>query len=318
MATPNSVSRQRIDSIRTFNRFYTRRIGVVGAGLLDTGYSLTEVRVLYEIAHRDEVLAADLVRDLALDAGYLSRILLRFRERGWLTRERSQADGRRSQLLLTPRGKKMAASLEARARGEIGKLLAPLPVGQQVRLQSHLESVQALLGGATAGSPGITLREHRAGDMGWIIQQHGALYTQEYGWNEQFEALVAGICVNFLRNFDPSCERCWIAECAGVAVGCIMLVRSSRTIGKLRLLLVDPSQRGRGIGDKLVTECLAFARAAGYRKIVLWTQRNLAAARRIYEAHGFKLVKSEPHDSFGAKLVGEFWELPLLPARRSK
>jgi DNA-binding MarR family transcriptional regulator/N-acetylglutamate synthase-like GNAT family acetyltransferase len=318
MATPNSVSRQRVDSIRTFNRFYTGKIGVLGAGLLDTGYSLTEVRVLYEIAHRDQVLAADLVRELALDAGYLSRILLRFRQRGWLTRERSQSDGRRSLLRLTPRGTKMAASLEARAREEIGELLAPLPVDQQVKLQSHLEGVQTLLGSTPVQHRDITLREHRAGDMGWIIQQHGALYAQEYGWNEQFEALVAEICVKFLRSFDPSCERCWIAECAGVAVGCIMLVRSSRTIGKLRLLLVDPSQRGRGIGDKLVTECLAFAREAGYRKIVLWTQRNLGAARRIYEAHGFRLVKSEPHESFGAKLVGEFWELPLLRDRRNE
>lgn len=318
MSTPARTSAQRIDTVRAFNRFYTQRIGMLRGGLLDSDHSLTEVRVLYEIAHRDNMLAIDLVRDLGLDAGYLSRILARFQKRGWVTRKRSGEDARKSFISLTPRGKKLFASLDARARDEIGQLLAPLPVEQQAKLQGHLENVQALLGNAQRQSAEITLREHRPGDIGWIIHKHGLLYAQEYGWNGEFEALVAEICAKFIRSFDPSGERCWIAERDGAPVGCIMLVRHSRTIAKLRLLLVDPSQRGRGVGEKLVNECLGFARASGYRKVVLWTQSILTAARRIYEAHGFKLVKSGPHESFGAQLIGETWELDVRTSSREE
>ncbi|HKE96679.1 MAG TPA: helix-turn-helix domain-containing GNAT family N-acetyltransferase [Povalibacter sp.] len=314
MPSPVRTTEQRIRSVREFNRFYTQRIGVLGAGHLDSEYTLTEVRVLYEIAHRERPLATDLVRDLALDAGYLSRILATFSRRGWLKRERSSNDGRKSFLHLTPKGKAAFQSLDGRARDEIGSLLAPLSSEKQVKLQGHLQNVQTLLGMAQDEKQELTLREHRAGDMGWIVHKHGALYAQEYGWNTDFEALVAEICAKFLRDYDPSGERCWIAERDGVPVGCIMLVRHSRTVAKLRLLLVDPSQRGMGVGGKLVEECLAFARAAGYRKVTLWTQSNLNAARRIYEAHGFKRVASEPHESFGAKLVAETWELSLRAA----
>jgi DNA-binding MarR family transcriptional regulator/N-acetylglutamate synthase-like GNAT family acetyltransferase len=265
--------------------------------------------VLYEIAHRQDALAIDLVRDLGLDAGYLSRILGRFQKRGWLTRKRSHNDGRKSLLRLTPRGQRIFASLEKHAQEEIGQLLAPLPSEHQAKLQGHLENVQALLGASRKEGAAITLRQHRPGDIGWIVHKHGLLYAHEYGWNEQFEALVADICSKFLRSFDASGERCWIAERDGESVGCIMLVRHSRTIAKLRLLLVDPAQRGQGVGEKLVDECLRFAREAGYRKVMLWTQSILTGARRIYEAKGFKLVQSDVHTNFGAKLTGETWEL---------
>lgn len=300
-----------IDAMREFNRFYTQKIGVLRAGLLDSDCTLTEVRVLYEIAHRQRPLASDLVRDLGLDAGYLSRILAKFARRGWLKRERSGEDARKAHLHLTAKGKSAFQSLDARARDEIGALLAPLPREKQAKLHGHLQNVQSLLSAELAPSGGLTLREHRPGDMGWIVQKHGALYTQEYGWNDEFEALVAEICAKFLREFDPAVERCWIAERDAVPVGCIMLVRHSRTIAKLRLLLVDPSQRGLGVGNALVQECLAFARAAGYRKMTLWTQSILGAARKLYEGHGFRKVASQPHASFGAKLVAETWELDL-------
>lgn len=311
MGEARQVSQQRISTVREFNRFYTQRIGVLREGWLDAEYPLTEVRVLYEIANRENALANDLVRDLGLDAGYLSRILARFQQRGWIKRERSTADARKSHLRLTAKGRKVFASLDSRAREEIGALLAPLPVEQQERLQSHLQNAQTLLSAAPQTSTAVTLREHRPGDIGWIIQRHGVLYAQHYGWTIEFEGLVAGICAKFIENFDAARERCWIAENHGVPVGCIMLVRHSSAVAKLRLLLVEPGQRGSGVGSMLVTECLNFARAAGYRSVTLWTQSILSAARRIYEAAGFKLVKSEPHTSFGAKLVGETWELTL-------
>ncbi|HEY7642628.1 MAG TPA: bifunctional helix-turn-helix transcriptional regulator/GNAT family N-acetyltransferase [Steroidobacteraceae bacterium] len=302
---------QHISAVREFNRFYTQRIGVLNGGLLDSDYTLTEVRVLYEIAHRQRPLASDLVRDLALDAGYLSRILAKFARRGWLKRERSGDDARKAHLHLTAKGRAIFQSLDVKARDEIGALLAPLPLDQQLQLQGHLQNVQSLLGARATTDRELTLREQRPGDMGWIVQKHGALYAQEYGWNGEFEALVAEICAKFLRELDPAAERCWIAERAGVPVGCIMLVRHSRTVAKLRLLLVDPSQRGMGVGNALVAACLAFARQAGYRKVTLWTQSILSSARKLYEAHGFRKVASEPHQSFGAKLVAETWDLDL-------
>jgi DNA-binding MarR family transcriptional regulator/GNAT superfamily N-acetyltransferase len=307
----SQVPEQRIATVRAFNRFYTNKIGLLRAGHLDSDLSLTEVRVLYELAHRPGVLASDLVQELRLDAGYLSRILARFQKKGWLSRKRAQDDGRKALLELTARGRKAFAPLDARAHDEIGELLAPLPPERQATLQGCLERVQALLGDAPVSSSPTILREHRAGDIGWIIQKHGEVYAREYGWDAQFEALVAEICVQFLRKFDPSGERCWIAERDGAPVGSIMLVRHSRTVAKLRLLLVDPGQRGRGVGEKLVDECLRFARAVGYRKVTLWTQSILTGARRIYEAKGFKLVKTEPHEGFGASLVGETWDLAL-------
>jgi DNA-binding MarR family transcriptional regulator/N-acetylglutamate synthase-like GNAT family acetyltransferase len=313
---PSRPAAPHIDAVREFNRFYTQKIGVLRAGLLDTDYTLTEVRVLYEVAHRERPLASDLVRDLALDAGYLSRILAKFARRGWLKRERSGDDARKAYLHLTAKGKAVFRSLDTRARDEIGALLEPLPQDQQAQLHGHLQNVQSLLSAQSPRTGELTLREHRAGDMGWIVQKHGALYTQEYGWNGEFEALVAEICAKFLRELDPAAERCWIAERDGVAVGCIMLVRHSRTVAKLRLLLVDPSQRGLGVGNKLVEACLAFARGAGYRKVTLWTQSILSAARKLYEGHGFRKIESHAHESFGAKLIAETWELDLQAPSR--
>jgi DNA-binding MarR family transcriptional regulator/GNAT superfamily N-acetyltransferase len=306
---------QRIATVRQFNRFYTQRIGVLGSGLLGTEYSLTEVRVLYELAQRTDALAVDLVRDLRLDAGYMSRILARFQKRGWLQRERSTDDTRRSFLKLTAKGRKAFAALDARARDEVGDMLEPLSAEQQARLQSHLEGVQAILGNDVVTRSEIIVRTHRPGDIGWIIRQHGMVYAYEYGWDVTFEALVAEICSKFIQNFDPTAERCWIAERSGVPIGCIMLVRHSRAVAKLRLLLVESSERGTGVGNKLVAECSEFARRCGYRTITLWTQSILTGARRLYESHGFKLVKSEPHASFGVKLVGETWELSLTESR---
>jgi DNA-binding MarR family transcriptional regulator/N-acetylglutamate synthase-like GNAT family acetyltransferase len=305
-----------VSAVREFNRFYTQKIGVLRGGLLDSDYTLTEVRVLYEIAHRQRPLASDLVRDLALDAGYLSRILAKFARRGWLKRERSGDDARKAHLHLTARGRAVFQSLDVRARDEIGELLSPLPPEKQLQLQGHLQNVQSLLGARPAANRELVLREHRPGDMGWIVHKHGELYAAEYGWNGDFEALVAEICARFLRELDPSGERCWIAERAGLPVGCIMLVRHSRTVAKLRLLLVDPSQRGMGVGNALVEACLAFAREAGYRKVTLWTQSILVAARKLYEAHGFRKVDSHSHESFGAKLVAETWDLDF-PRERS-
>ena len=308
-----TVAAEHISTVREFNRFYTQKIGVLGAGLLDTGYTLSEARVLYEIANREDALANDLVRDLGFDAGYLSRILAKFQQRAWIKRERSTQDARKSHLRLTPKGRKVFASLDRRARDEVRELLTPLPAADQQRLQSHLQGITTLLNQAPANTADVSLREHRAGDMGWIVQRHGMLYAQQFGWTLQFEGLVAGICAGFIEHFDADRERCWIAERNGAPVGCIMLVKHSSAVAKLRLLLVEPSERGKGVGAMLVNECVSFARAAGYSSMTLWTQSILASARHLYETAGFRLVKSEPHTSFGADLVGETWELSLRP-----
>ena len=305
------VSPQHIHTIREFNRFYTQKIGVLGGGLLDTEYSLTEARVLYELANREEVLANDLVRDLELDAGYVSRILSRFQQRALIKRERSAQDARKSHVRLTAKGRKLFAALDNRACDEVRELLLPLPASEQQRLQANLLNIQALLGKSPPMSTGVTVRKHRIGDMGWITQRHGVLYAEQFGWTIEFEGLVGGICAKFIENFDPERERCWIAEIDASPVGCIMLVKQSAAVAKLRLLLVEPSARGKGVGAKLVSECLSFARAAGYRTVTLWTQSILTAARQLYVNEGFELVKTEPHESFGAKLVGETWELAL-------
>lgn len=304
----NAASETIIADIRQFNRFYTRTIGVLGNNLLGGDYSLTEVRVLYEIANGEDVMAADLVRILGMDFGYLSRILAQFEKRGWLKRERSESDARKSHLLLTAKGRKAFASVNQQARDEVARLLEPLPWHQQLQLQAHLKQVQSLLTPQPA-TPAVRLRTHRAGDIGWIIQRHGALYEKEYGFNSEFEALVAEICAKFLRDYDPATERCWIAELGDMAVGTIMLVRGPEGIAKLRLLLVEDTARGYGVGRMLVQECVSFARQAGYKGMTLWTQSNLLAARKLYVAAGFKLEKSEPHQSFGQSLVGETWGL---------
>lgn len=298
-----------IADVRQFNRFYTRTIGVLGEHLAGGEVSLIEARVLYEIMHGDGLLAADLVKLLGVDFGYLSRILALFEKRGWIKRERSENDARKSHLLLTPKGRKAYATLNQQASDEVAKLLAPLTLPQQQQLQTHLRQVQSLLNPAT--EPKVTLRTHRAGDMGWIVQRHGAVYEKEYGFNSKFEALVAEICAKFLRDYDPSAERCWIAELGGVPVGSIMLVRSSESVAKLRLLLVEDSARGHGVGRALVEACVSFARQAGYHSITLWTQSNLIAARKLYQSVGFECVGSEPNASFGPALIAETWTMPL-------
>jgi DNA-binding MarR family transcriptional regulator/N-acetylglutamate synthase-like GNAT family acetyltransferase len=302
---------RRIDTVRRFNRFYTRRIGVLREDLLGSPYSLAEARLIYELAHRDRPTAAELGRDLALDAGYLSRLLRGLERSGVLTRTRSASDSRRNHLALTGKGRRAFAALNARSNSEVAALLEHLPDPAQRGLVSALETVEKVLGARPAPSAPYLLRTHQPGDMGWIIGRHGALYAQEYGWDETFEALVAEIAARFIRSFDPKRERCWIAERDGRNVGSVCLVRKSDTVAQLRLLIVEPDARGLGIGKRLVSECERFARRAGYRKIVLWTNDILDAARHLYEEAGYRLVKEEPHHSFGHDLVGQYWELRL-------
>jgi DNA-binding MarR family transcriptional regulator/N-acetylglutamate synthase-like GNAT family acetyltransferase len=305
---------RRVEAVRGFNRFYTRRIGVLDEGLLKSPFSLTEVRVLYELAHRDRPTAAELGKDLGLDAGYLSRILRGFEGRGLVAREPSPVDGRESLLRLTRRGHKAFAPLDARARDEVATLLADLSEEGQGRLVGAMHTIEDLLGDRPGPKVPYLLRPPRPGDMGWVVYRHGVLYAREYGWDERFEALVAGIVARFMQDFDPRRERCWIAERDGDNVGCTFLVKQSEEVAKLRLLLVEPAARGLGIGRRLVQECVGFARQAGYRTVTLWTDGVLHAARHLYQEAGFRLVREEPHDLFGHGLVGQTWELTLGPA----
>ena len=306
-----STLARRVAAVREFNRFYTSRIGVLDEGYLSSRFSLTEVRVLYELAHRGSATASELGRDLGIDAGYLSRILRGFARRGVLARTAARDDARKSMLRLTPRGKAAVAPLEARARDQIGVMLEKVPAAQQERLVASMRAIERGLKSGPRATPKVALRSHRPGDMGWVVERHGALYWQEYGWDESFEALVAEIVAKFITHLDPKSERCWIAEVDGERVGCVFCVRKSKTVAKLRLLLVEPQARGLGVGSRLVDECIRFARAAGYRELTLWTNDVLVAARRIYERAGFELVESERHRSFGKALVGQNWVLRL-------
>jgi DNA-binding MarR family transcriptional regulator/N-acetylglutamate synthase-like GNAT family acetyltransferase len=297
-------------AIRRFNRFYTRQIGVLDEGFQQSPFSLTEARVLYELAHRDQPTATDLVRDLELDAGYLSRILGAFEKRGLITRQPSERDARQSLLRLTKSGRQTFDALERRTQDEVGAMLDRLSTLSGRRLVEAMRSIEQLLD-ATRAERAVVIRTHESGDIGWIIGRQGALYTREYGWDLGFEALAAHIAAAFLDNFDAKAERCWIAELDGVPVGSIMLVKKSKTVGQLRLLFVEPEARGYGIGRRLVAECLRFARQVGYRRVVLWTQSNLDAARHLYEEAGFRLIKEEPHHSFGYDLIAQTWELKL-------
>jgi DNA-binding MarR family transcriptional regulator/N-acetylglutamate synthase-like GNAT family acetyltransferase len=302
---------QRIAIVRRFNRFYTKQIGLLGEGYLETPFSLTEARVLYELAHRERLSATVLARELALDPGYLSRILRGFERRRLLTRTRSKSDGRQSHLALTARGRAAFAPLDTRSRADIGALLARLGTAEQRRLLEAMRTIESLLGDGPASKEPYVLRPHQPGDMGWVVHRHGALYAQEYGFDERFESLVAGVVARFVDRYDARHERCWIAEKDGEVVGSVFLVRRTRSVAQLRLLLVEPKARGLGIGERLVAECVRFARQAGYRKITLWTNSVLRAARRLYQAAGFRRIHHEKHDSFGRKLVGETWELTL-------
>jgi DNA-binding MarR family transcriptional regulator/GNAT superfamily N-acetyltransferase len=301
----------RIAIVRRFNRFFTRQLGVLREGLLHTPYSLTESRIIYEIANRDNAIAADLSKELGLDAGYLSRILDRLEQQGLIQKILSESDGRQRLLRLTPEGQKVFSLLDNRSREEISEMLNNLSEQDQNRLIQSMNTIEHLLGGGLKYSEPYFLRQHEPGDMGWVIHMHGRLYAEEYGWDERFEALVARICSDFINHYNPDKERCWIAEMDGQIVGSVFVAQDSKEVAKLRLLLVDPKARGLGLGKRLVDECIRFARRKGYKKLVLWTNSVLVAARNIYKKAGFELVKEEPHHSFGHDLIGETWELSL-------
>jgi|ERR1043165_1113841 DNA-binding MarR family transcriptional regulator/GNAT superfamily N-acetyltransferase len=302
----------RIAAVRRFSRFYTRQLGLLQESLVHTPYSLTEARVLYELANRAHVTASELAADLDLDHGYLSRILRRFAEQGLLAKKRAADDGRQSVITVTAKGRKAFAPLDKGSHDQVAAMLQRLSVAAQQRVVGAMSTVEMLLGAsAGAGIPAIVLRPHQPGDMGWVTSAHGAIYAQEYGWDLTFEALVGKITAEFIETFDPRRERCWIAELDGERVGSVFVVRKSDQIAKLRLLIVDPRARGLKLGTRLVEECLRFAKAAGYSSITLWTQSILIAAREIYQRAGFTLVAEEPHRSFGADLIGETWERAL-------
>jgi DNA-binding MarR family transcriptional regulator/GNAT superfamily N-acetyltransferase len=308
MASQVTVSQ--VKAVRAFNRFYTQRIGVLKR-YLDTDFTLTEVRVLYELAHRPPLTARDLVRDLELDAGYLSRILRRFENQGWVTREPSRHDARQHLLRLTEAGYATFAPLQQKSRDEAADMLATVPAAVRPRLISALQTVHRLLEPPTQDHRKIVLRDPRPGDLGWVVQTHGELYAREYGFDWTFEALVAEITAKFVKHFDPEREKAWIAEVDGERAGCVFLVRKSDTVAQLRLLILKPEARGLGLGGRLTDACIAFAGTAGYRKMMLWTQSNLVAARAIYQSRGFVLKESEPNAAFGQRLVSEVWERRL-------
>lgn len=298
-----------IDAVRGFNRFHTRWAGALGGSLHGSGIALTEARVLYELAQREGPLASELARDLGLDPAHLSRILKHFAGSGWLVRERSSADGRAMRLRLTEAGRGVFAGLERTAREQAALPLARLRPVERQRLVSALATAQALLSGGSAALPRI--REHGPGDLGWIVAAHGRLYAEDYGWDESFEAFVAEIAASFLRAFKPERERCFIAELDGSPAGSAVVVQESEEVAKLRLVIVEKRAQGLGLGKALVGKAVGFARSAGYRRMVLWTNDILHAARGIYVAQGFRLVATERHHSFGRDLVGENWELAL-------
>jgi DNA-binding MarR family transcriptional regulator/GNAT superfamily N-acetyltransferase len=308
---PEIQPHERVATVRRFNRFYTQRIGLLQEGWADGPFSLTQARVLYEIIHRNKSTASEIAKELGLDAGYLSRLLRGFEVRGLIVRQTSDTDGRQSLVSMTPRGRKAFAPLEERSSVEVDALLKNLSSDEQRRLFDAMRAIEGVLSAGEQPKVPYVLRPPRPGDMGWIVARHGALYAQEYGWDDKLEALTAEIVAAFIRNYDPKLERGWIAERAGENVGCVLLVKASPRVARLRLLLVEPSARGLGIGARLVEECLLFARNAGYRKVTLWTHSVLTAARRVYENAGFKLVAKESHDEFGKTLVGETWELEL-------
>ncbi|PBC23657.1 MarR family transcriptional regulator [Mesorhizobium sp. WSM4310] len=304
-------NKQLIDAVRAFNRFYTRQIGLLDEGLLKSAFSLTEARVLYELAHRDGLTATDLGRDLGLDAGYVSRLLKKFERHDLISRSTLVSDARQSSIALTPAGRNAFAPLNKDSHDQVAALLDRLPVSEQDRLVKSMRTIQALLDESAEPKIPYLLRPLQIGDIGWITRRQGMLYAQDYGWDETYEALVAEILAAFVKSFDPKWERSWIAERDGEVVGSVFVVRKSPEVAKLRLLYVEPSARGLGIGGRLVDECIAFARAKGYKTLTLWTNDILGSARRIYQAAGFKLIDEERHHSFGKDLVGQTWDLEL-------
>ena len=308
-----------VEAVRGFNRFYTRRIGVVKPAMVGSPFTLPEARVLYALGRDGETTATAIGRELSLDLGYLSRLLQTLRRRGLIQAKRAAHDGRHQHLSLTGKGRKAFTLIDSRSRDEMAQMLAPLDGRERGRLVSAMQTVESVLAGDKA-PPEITLREHRPGDMGWVVERHAVLYNEQDGWGSAFEALVAGIVKEFLEKFDAERERCWIAERRingyGERVGCAFVVKDGAD-ARLRLLLVEPAARGTGLGTRLVQECIRFSREKGYRKLVLWTHAHLLAARAIYANTGFKkLSKTEVHDTFGPRAVSEFWELDLRQERR--
>jgi len=302
---------ERIGTVRQFNRFFTRQIGVLREGLLHSPYSLTEARILFELGQSNQVTASKLGRELGLDAGYLSRILARLEQQGLLEKVRSENDARQLLLSLTAAGREAFALLDQRSREEVAEMLEDLSEENQQHLLKAMQTIESLLSNGFKFSEPFVLRPHEPGDMGWVTHRHGVLYAQEYGWDEHFEALVAQIVADFINHYNPVRERCWIAEMDGEIIGSVFVVQSSETVAKLRLLLVEPKARGLGLGTRLVEECIRFARRRGYQKLMLWTNSILLEARHIYEKTGFHLVAEEAHHSFGHDLIGETWELVL-------
>jgi DNA-binding MarR family transcriptional regulator/GNAT superfamily N-acetyltransferase len=301
-----------VASVRAFNRFYTNVIGVLEEGLSRTPYSLTEARVLYELAQQDRLDVVELRRRLVLDPGYLTRILGRLGDQGLLVRERSTEDARRQVVSLTAKGRAEQQVLDERADDDVRTLLGDLAAVEHAGLVGAMDAIRGLLGpAATSGPRAVRLRALRPGDLGWVVARNGALYAEEYGWDQTYEALVASIVADFGAHHDPDRERGWVAELDGVQVGAVFCVGSDDDTAKLRLLLVEPSARGHGVGTALVDACLEFARQVGYRRMVLWTNDVLTAARRIYQRAGFELVEKESHTSFGKDLVGETWARDL-------
>ena len=298
------------DAIRDFNRFYTRQIGVLDQGFLGSPFTLTEVRVLYELAHREEPTATEIARELSLDPGYLSRLLRKLERQGHLARGRDARDGRQRPLRLTRTGRRVFDSLDRASGQQIATMIAALTPGQVGELVGSMQAVRRLLRSEASESP-FCLRPLRVGDIGWITHRQGLLYAEEYGWDVTYEALVAEILGSFVKQLDPAAENAWVAERNGAIAGSVFLVRESATVARLRLLYVEPGARGLGIGRQLVDSCITFAREKGYRTLRLWTNDVLVSARRIYQAAGFRLVKEERHHSFGKELVGQTWELAL-------
>lgn len=300
-----------ISAVRAFNRFYTRKLGVLDQQLLKSPFSLSEARVLYELAHREDAAAKEIGIELGLDPGYLSRIVQKFDDDGLITRKPVPSDRRQYRLGLTAKGRQAFARLERTSNDQVAAMLGKLGAGERNVVANAMAAIEHTLEPPTQPAAGFLLRGHGPGDIGWIVSRHGAVYAQEYGWDISFEALAAEICAQFIRSYDASREHCWIAEIGGEPVGSIFLVKASDEVAKLRLLLVENKARGLGVGHALTEQCIRFARAAGYSSITLWTQSILVAARGIYQRAGFVRVKEEPHHSFGVDLVGETWEMGL-------
>jgi len=305
-----------VSTIRAFNRFYTRKIGVVD-GVASSPFSLAEARVLYELAHREQPTATDIRKELGLDAGYMSRILRGFERRKLVTREQSKTDERQRFLSLTAKGRKAFAPLDERSNRDVAAMLEKLSPTERQQLLDAVQTVGRLLGDKAEPRTPYLVRQHQPGDMGWIVHRQAILYAEEYGWDGTYEALAAEIVAQFIKNYDPKCERCWIAEKDGERVGAVFVAKASDETAKLRLLHVEPEARGLGIGKRLVDECVRFARQAGYQKMALWTQSILHAARHLYKQAGFRIVREEQHRSFGKDLTAETWELDLRTTARA-